>query len=256
MLKHKVFLLSALLMFSHQATSITRPLQELAHVRLVQEAHGEQNHSVLNVHDDVSAGATKQLPRRVEFSKRSNLEQIEQEVAHHNSWQEAVILPTNSMKCKDVLEGYEIDPTLPSRVTLQCGSEKVAAIVYEAIMLPVAVDYIKAGDVITEEMLSYRKFTKKSSMGAIQDVSIISEMVAKSSIQPHKPIQKKQLSEPIMVKKGQSVTIVYARHNLTIEMPAVAQQNGSKGQVIKIKQQNNNILFAKVINPDTVLVQE
>jgi hypothetical protein len=49
----------------------TRPLLKLSPVKQVQEAHGAQSRSVLNVHEDLSAGATKQLPTGVEFGQRS-----------------------------------------------------------------------------------------------------------------------------------------------------------------------------------------
>jgi len=48
-----------------------RPISKLAPVKQVQEAHGAQNRSVLNVHEDLSTGATQQLPTGVECPKRS-----------------------------------------------------------------------------------------------------------------------------------------------------------------------------------------
>jgi tRNA 5-methylaminomethyl-2-thiouridine biosynthesis bifunctional protein len=51
-----------------------RPLLKLAHVEQVQGAHGAENRSVHEVREDLSTGATQQLPLGVEFRKRSKEE--------------------------------------------------------------------------------------------------------------------------------------------------------------------------------------
>jgi competence protein ComEC len=56
---------------SHILDSNIRPLSKLADVEQVEEAHGAQNRSALNVHDDLSTGTTQQFSTGVEFPKRS-----------------------------------------------------------------------------------------------------------------------------------------------------------------------------------------
>jgi tRNA threonylcarbamoyl adenosine modification protein YeaZ len=48
-----------------------RPLTKLAHVKQVQESHGAQNRSVLNVHEDLSILSDEAIAYRREFPKRS-----------------------------------------------------------------------------------------------------------------------------------------------------------------------------------------
>ena len=47
----------------------TRPLRKLATDEQVQGAYGAQNRNVHEVHEDLSTGATQQLPSVVEFTK-------------------------------------------------------------------------------------------------------------------------------------------------------------------------------------------
>lgn len=51
-----------------------RPLAKLASDSQVREAYGTEDRSVLNIHEDLSTGATKKLAAEVEFCKRSNRE--------------------------------------------------------------------------------------------------------------------------------------------------------------------------------------
>jgi bifunctional DNA-binding transcriptional regulator/antitoxin component of YhaV-PrlF toxin-antitoxin module len=49
-----------------------RPLEKLASGSGVQGAHGTEDRSVSNIHEDLSTGATTQPAAEVEFTKRSN----------------------------------------------------------------------------------------------------------------------------------------------------------------------------------------
>ncbi|WP_157956396.1 hypothetical protein [Wolbachia endosymbiont of Folsomia candida] len=49
-----------------------RLLSKLAYERQVLGAHGAENQSVLDIHEDLSTGVTTQLPTEVEFRKKSN----------------------------------------------------------------------------------------------------------------------------------------------------------------------------------------
>jgi flagella basal body P-ring formation protein FlgA len=186
------------------------------------------------------------------------LEEIESEVAQSHGWQNAlIVLSDKRNRCNDEVMSYRYDEAHKTKIILQCGIKEVTFSFYEAVLLPVAKHNIRAGNVILSEDLAMHKFMKRNNLNeAIQDVEPLISMMAKTNIAPKKPIFAKQLSEPVVIAKGKAVTIVYAKNNVLIEVPGVAQQNGTQNQVIKIKQQNNNILFAKVINQDTVLMQE
>jgi flagella basal body P-ring formation protein FlgA len=61
--------------------------------------------------------------------------------------------------------------------------------------------------------------------------------------------------EPTLIKRGDKVIITTTRPDITIRMSGVAMMNGTKGQLISVKNQSSGrIINATVIEPGLVAV--
>lgn len=74
-------------------------------------------------------------------------------------------------------------------------------------------------------------------------------------IKANKPIQKKDIKDEVLIKKGQAVTAVYQRDKLQIMLKLEALEDGAKGQFIKLlNTRSGKEVAAKVIDRSMVEV--
>lgn len=70
-------------------------------------------------------------------------------------------------------------------------------------------------------------------------------------------VMTKDFSEPKLVKRGDSVLITAERSGIAIKMNGIAQSDGSRGQIIRVKNQNSErIINATIIDVGQVSVSQ
>ncbi len=126
----------------------------------------------------------------------------------------------------------------------------------QAIGIPVLNRQIKAKEIIQAEDLIEKQVKDKISSQVIRDVDQIIGMSAKITLIPGRPILTTHLTCPVIIEKGRKINALYKKPSLSIEVQAIAQQNGSLGQKIRIKHGQNNVAFAKILDQNTVLIQD
>ncbi len=77
----------------------------------------------------------------------------------------------------------------------------------------------------------------------------------KRQLNPGTPITSDMLSQPILIKRGDAVTITAEGDGLSVKMPGVAMSDGRRGEQIRIKNNNSaKIVDAQVTEPGEVAV--
>lgn len=88
------------------------------------------------------------------------------------------------------------------------------------------------------------------------NVTIYDELIGKQAvrqIKEGKPVSTRDIREEIVVYKGQTVMAVYEHKGLQITTKMEAQENGAKGQRIKLlNTRSGKEVFGKVMNKNTV----
>lgn len=124
----------------------------------------------------------------------------------------------------------------------------------EALLLPSLLEKGKRGQTIKATDIIYTKVVVNTGMQSyISDSNALIGKALKRDIMARNPLKNSDLATPIMIEKGDRVTIRYQKKSLTIESSCVALENGSEGEVIKLKNlDSNKVLHGKVISKDLV----
>lgn len=107
------------------------------------------------------------------------------------------------------------------------------------------------GDLISEDDLDWISMPeKKLSRTAITDVDRLIGMAAKRAISANRPVNTGDIRRPLMVNKGENVTVMLDTPTMQLTAKGRALMPGSKGDVIRISNlQTNTVIEATVIGP-------
>lgn len=112
-------------------------------------------------------------------------------------------------------------------------------------------EIIKEGDLI--------KIKVRSNRLRDDSVAVKDDLVGKQAtrqIKADRPISSRDIREEIIVKKGQIVTAVYTHKGLQITSKTEAQENGAKGQRIKLlNTKSQREIIGKVMDKNTVEIE-
>jgi len=128
--------------------------------------------------------------------------------------------------------------------------------VHRLINIPTLNKNFKRNDVIKKDDIEWIKVrSHKLRNGVLQDDEEIIGMAAKRRITSNTPLISNYLQRPKLVNKGDLVTISLTSQGLQLTTRGRAQDSGSKGDIIRIKNnKSKKIIEAKVIGEDMVIV--
>ncbi len=121
----------------------------------------------------------------------------------------------------------------------------------------VPAEEIAKGEEITEDKLELVPMR----LNRIKDADITAKeelvgMEAKRSLKPGRLINERDIGPKIIMKKGALVTSIYRSKGLQITAQAIAQEDGAKGELIKVENTKSGKKFrARVVDAETVEVQ-
>lgn len=116
---------------------------------------------------------------------------------------------------------------------------------------------IAKGEEITEDKLELVAVR----LNRIKEANITTKeklvgMEAKRSLKPGRLVNERDIGPKIIMKKGALVTSIYRSKGLQITAQAIAQEDGAKGELIKVENTKSGKKFkARVIDAETVEVQ-
>ncbi|MBL0318550.1 MAG: flagellar basal body P-ring formation protein FlgA [Alphaproteobacteria bacterium] len=115
---------------------------------------------------------------------------------------------------------------------------------------------IEKGQVIHEESLT-TQWVKTSTVphDTATQMSQITNSVAKRSLAEGKWVRTRDIEQPVLVKRNDLVTILYKTQNLTLQSQAIALEDGSKGDRIRLKNAESKKEFMGIVDDQhTVLI--
>ena len=118
--------------------------------------------------------------------------------------------------------------------------------------LPVPTVTLYPGDVIHDDQLVDRAFSKAflGRFSAIDGRSLLVGKVARRTLLPGHPIPVNAVKDPAVVTRGAPVRIVYQAAGLTITATAAPLQEGSVGDVIRVRNVDSGLVVVGVVQAD------
>lgn len=182
---------------------------------------------------------------------------------------EVSVLPLDSLlklpECPEPLEAFTTTDLIKAGRTsigVRCNAEKKWSIftsavinIYETII--VLSRPVQRGEIITRQHLAIEKREVSKLRGDfITQVEQIENKQAARQMQAGTVLGLKSFIEPRLIKRGDKIIISAIQPAFAIRMNGVAMMDGTKGQFIRIKNENSGrIINATVIEPGLVSVK-
>ena len=106
---------------------------------------------------------------------------------------------------------------------------------------------IKAGDVISQDMVTTEKRLITNLADAVLDSKNIIGMQASRFINAGQLISFRDLKKETIMKKGQIVKAYFGKGQFDISISAIVEESGSVGDVIKVKNMDSHKVFAATV---------
>lgn len=128
----------------------------------------------------------------------------------------------------------------------------------EVVKLPVPAMMIYPGDQIEEGMLREHGFFKKSvaQLSIVHRMQDVIGLEARRTLFPGKPIPKNAIQDPVVVRRGSSVLLVFKEEGLEIRAIVEAQESGAVGSNIRARNPDTGLSVLGRVQEDGSLLAE
>ncbi len=132
---------------------------------------------------------------------------------------------------------------------------QIVAEVKKFAQTPVVSQLIKQGDVISQDQIQYEIRPIRSFSEVILNSNLIIGMQATKTLQVGQLISYKDVRKEMILKKGQLVKAMIGVNSLEVSINAMAEENGSVGDVIKVRNMDSSKYFsARIIDKGLVQI--
>lgn len=139
----------------------------------------------------------------------------------------------------------------------QAQHVRVTGRIYRTVQIPVLANRIMPGDIIGKQDVDWIKVRASSLQN--DTVVDIADLVGKTptrTIAADQPVHIRDVRNPVLIQRGQLVTVYHQTPLMTLTVQGKALQNGSKGDVIRVKNtRSNTVIDAVVISSGRVAVE-
>lgn len=134
---------------------------------------------------------------------------------------------------------------------------RLAGRVERMTQVPMLADRVMRGEVIGEADIVWQSLPEaRLSRTSVTDASQIIGMAAKRSLAPGAPIAASDLRRPLLVNRGETVTMTLHTPMMQLTAKGRALQHGSQGDIIRISNlQTNTVIDAVVTGPGRARVE-
>lgn len=118
--------------------------------------------------------------------------------------------------------------------------------------VPTLAQAITPGDIIEESDISWQKLptSRLSQNFILKQDDLIGKTAKNRILQPGQPVNRFDVRAPIVIKRGDSVTVAYRTENMILTTTAIAEKDVATGEMARFKTTNNNkVIHARVIGP-------
>ena len=121
----------------------------------------------------------------------------------------------------------------------------------EELAVPTPKSVIYPGDIIQDDMLvDTPSEDAPSRAGDIAARSAIVGKMARRTLLPGQPIAPSDIGNPRLVVNGGSVTLYFTEGGLTISTSGAAQQDGTEGELIRVRNTDSGVIVSGVVQAD------
>lgn len=121
--------------------------------------------------------------------------------------------------------------------------------------LVVATRPVGFGEVLNHSNLQLEERDVDQLDGLLTDLGQVAGAVAKRAIQPGDVVSARDINEPVLVKRGDLVTVVARLRNLVISASARARDSGARGDLIVVQNlESKQLVEARVVGANRVEV--
>jgi flagella basal body P-ring formation protein FlgA len=150
-----------------------------------------------------------------------------------------------------------------SAINVRCGVGKKWAIFVSVIITPyehvvILTQPLQRGEIASERHFSVvRKDVSKLHDAYLTQLdSVLNKQVVRT-LSAGTVVTLKDFVEPKVIKRGDKVSITAERSGIAIKMSGIAQSDGSRGQIIRVKNQNSErVINATIIGAGEVSVSQ
>lgn len=123
--------------------------------------------------------------------------------------------------------------------------------------VPVLSDRLQRGEVISEKDIEWQTLPlARLPRGAITEPGDIIGMATKRTLHPGKPVTTSDVQRPLLVNRGETVTMVLTTPEMRLTAKGRALENGSRGDTVRISNlQTNTVVDAIVTGPGQARVE-
>jgi flagella basal body P-ring formation protein FlgA len=126
-----------------------------------------------------------------------------------------------------------------------------AAMGAELVTLPVPTVTIYPGDLIDAGRLTDRTFVESQfRRGYVDSKAVLVGKVAKRTLLPDRPVAENAIGEVDLVTRGTAVQLVFQQPGLTITTYASPLQDGSAGDLIRVRNTDSGAVVVGIVQPD------
>lgn len=129
---------------------------------------------------------------------------------------------------------------------------------WRMVEVPVLSERINPGNEIREHHLTWQRVrADKVRRHTVTDIGELLGMSPKRTVAPNRPIRSTDLQRPVMVDKGDVVTMVFRSGGLTLTASGRAVESGGRNGVIRVVNERSRLTIeARIIAPGQVVVGE
>ncbi|MFV3129339.1 flagellar basal body P-ring formation chaperone FlgA [Niveispirillum sp. KHB5.9] len=122
--------------------------------------------------------------------------------------------------------------------------------------LPVLARRLNTGEVIADADITYiRQPRDRVQAGAVTDVSEMIGKTVRRAVAPNQAVYVRDVREPVVVAKGQAVTILLQSKAMTLTASGKALSDGAQGELVRIvNTSSSRVIEAVVAGPNLVTV--
>ena len=121
-------------------------------------------------------------------------------------------------------------------------------------MVPTLSGIITPGEEITADDIRWERMpANRISQSVLQDERQLIGMTVRRSLRPGSIIRKSDIVKPVMIAKGNYVTMVYETGSISLTATGRAVENGARGDIIRLMNpMSGQSVEAKVLSPERV----
>lgn len=135
------------------------------------------------------------------------------------------------------------------------SAQPISGTYTEMVEVPMLKQALRKGQEISGENITTKLLpVSRVRADTVTEVDMLIGKTPRRAISDNRPIRKLELMAPSVLEKGSVVTMRYQTPSMTISTTGEAQQAGSAGQTIRVKNTESNIIVSATILSDNEVV--